>query len=95
MSKSIYEIVSVKKWENYFQLQKRYVWKIVTELYTVDGDTFDTGDVDIDSISEDVLDGSHQTNEGGSEDPNVEEEIFNDDWLDATESNPFGSIVDA
>lgn len=94
MSSSIYEITSVKKWENYFQLQKRYVWKIVTELYTVDGDTFNTGVDNIDNISKDVLDGTDQANAGDAGEDTEDEDLVNDDWLDSSEGNPFGDMFD-
>lgn len=94
MSSSIYEITSVKKWENYFQFQKRFTWKIVTELYTVDGDTFDTGIENIDNISENVLDGTHQSNEGDAGTDTIDEDLVDDNWIDSSEGNPFGSIFD-
>ena len=94
MSSSIYEITTVKKWETYFQLQKRYVWKIVAELYTYDGDTFNTGDDSIDDIADSVSDGTHQTNANDSGDPSIEDQIVADDWVDSTETNPFGDIFD-
>lgn len=94
MNSSIYEITNVKKWENYFQFQKRFTWKIMAELYTEDGDTFTTGEDSIDGSIEDFQDDDHQVNQGTSSEQEIEDDIVNNDWLDSSESNPFGEILD-
>jgi len=94
MNNSIYEITSVRKWEEYFMFQKRFTWKINCELYTDDGDIIDTGDKQVDSVIEDIQQPENQANANNSAEPDIEDEVINDDWLDTTIDNPFGEVFD-
>lgn len=86
-SKSLFEITFVEHEDPFYQLGRRYVYRLTTELFTFSNEQFTTGNEDIDSLNVD------HTNES------IIERAINDEIRteaeaikDFSHNNPFGGI---
>lgn len=90
LDKKVYEIQFVEHQDVFYQLGRLMVWDLQCELLEFNGQKFNTGVPEIDSISTDYeMDGSEDETYTDWSDQSTEIEEETDTFIDFTERDPF------
>lgn len=89
LTQGLFEINFVEREDKFYQLGKKYTWRLEVELFKYNNETFETGlDVVDDNVTEMLENNDDLSNSKYSRNDEIETE--GDAVIDFTEDNPFG-----